>query len=333
MSAPLVTVLVVNYNAGGMLADCLDSLAAQTFREFETLVVDNASIDGSLDAIRQAPPGLRVLRQATNTGFAGGNNIGAREGRGRWLALLNPDAVAAPDWLEKLVQAAENRPEFQMVASLQVDLVDAARLDGVGDCYTAYGYAWRGGYGAPLKTAPPAGECFSPCGAAALYPREAFLASGGFDERYFCYHEDVDMGFRLRLMGLRCQFAPQAVVRHAGSAIAGRRSRFAIYHGVRNGVWTYLKNMPAPLLAVTLPMWAAGAVALLVRGALIGQFSATLQGFGDGLVQMAPVMKERARVQAARTASLSAVAAAMTWNPLDYVQRRPVVKAFPPGRA
>ncbi|MBI1339929.1 glycosyltransferase [bacterium] len=326
--SPRISVAVVNFNGGDYLRECLRSLARQTFTDFETLVVDNASTDGSLELIEEAPSELRILRQDANLGFAAANNIAAKAGRGEWLALLNPDAVADPDWLEALLRAVSKRPTHRLVASVQIDLADSTRLDGAGDCYSAYGYAWRGGYGAPVERTPDAGDCFAPCGAAAFYPRERFLEAGGFESYYFCYHEDVDLGFRMRLLGERCQFDPTARVRHAGSAIAGKRSAFAIYHGIRNGVWTYVRNMPAVFLAATLPVWAAGALALLIRGALVGQFAATLRGFWHGLARMGPALRDRRRIQRARTASLGEVAAALAWNPFDYVRRRPVVRPF-----
>jgi GT2 family glycosyltransferase len=150
-----------------------------------------------------------------------------------------------------MMRAVSERPGHRMVASLQFNLHDPSKLDGAGDNYLAYGYAWRGGFGHAASSAPPAGECFGPCGAAALYPRDLFLEAGGFDERYFCYHEDVDIAFRLRLLGEKCQFAPDARIRHAGSAVTGRTSRFSVFHGVRNGVWTYVKNMPGGWLLLT----------------------------------------------------------------------------------
>ena len=163
---PEITVVVVNFNGGDYLKGCLASLARQTFRDFETIVVDNASSDDSLARIAEAPERLVILRQAENLGFAKGNNVGARAGRGRWLALLNPDAEAGPDWLAELMRAVGQRPDLRVVASLQMSMHDASKLDGAGDCYLAYGYAWRGGFGHPKEEAPLAGECFAPCGAA-----------------------------------------------------------------------------------------------------------------------------------------------------------------------
>lgn len=327
--SPRITVVVVNYNGGDYLRGCLRSLAEQTFRDFETILVDNASSDGSLDRIVERPDRLRILRQDSNLGFAAANNLGARIGRGEWLALLNPDAEAERDWLAALMQAIAKRPSHRMVASLQLNMHDPSRLDGAGDCYLAYGYAWRGGFGHPASSAPGAGECFAPCGAAALYPREAFLSAGGFDESYFCYHEDVDIAFRLRLLGERCQFAPAARVRHAGSAISGRASRFSVFHGVRNGVWTYAKNMPSGLLLATLPVWFIGMLALLVRALARGVFSATLDGLIAAFRSLGPMLEARRELKARRTVRWSEIASAVNWNPLAYPARDIDVRPFP----
>jgi GT2 family glycosyltransferase len=327
---PKITVVVVNYNGGDYLKGAIASLARQTFRDFETIIVDNASGDGSLDRIAEAPELFSVLRQQKNLGFAAANNLGARAGRGKWLALLNPDAEAEPDWLAELMRAVTDRPSHRMAASLQVMLHDPSRLDGAGDNYLAYGYAWRGGFGHSIAKAPPAGECFGPCGAAALYPRQLFLDAGGFDERYFCYHEDVDLAFRLRLMGERCQFVPSARIRHAGSGIAGRTSKFAVFHGVRNGVWTWLKNMPGRWLVITWPVWLVGTFALIVRGAFRGVFVPTISGFAAAFSHIGPALTARRELKKQRRITPERLAAAFTWNPFAYLGRQIDVRPFPP---
>jgi N-acetylglucosaminyl-diphospho-decaprenol L-rhamnosyltransferase len=328
VKAPAVTVVVVNYNGGNYLRGCLASLARQTFTDFETIVIDNASSDGSLSCIGEQPARTTILRQDSNLGFAGGNNVGARVGTGRWLALLNPDAEASPDWLAAMMRAVERRPTHRMVACLQISLHEPDRLDGAGDCYLAYGYAWRGGFGHPLANAPAAGECFAPCGAAALYPRDLFLEAGGFDERYFCYHEDVDIAFRLRHRGERCQFVPDAVVRHAGSGISGRSSTFAVFHGVRNGVWTYVKNMPGGLLLATSPVWLIGSLMLLARGAVRGVFAPTWRGFWAAFRGLGSILKTRGELKAERRISPGELASAFAWNPFSYLGRTIQVAPF-----
>jgi len=296
-------------------------------------VVDNGSTDGSIDSIDVLPQRTTILRESANHGFAAGNNLAALRAKGRWLALLNPDAEAASDWLESMMRAVLERPTHRVVASLQISMHSESILDGAGDCYLAYGYAWRGGYSRNIRETPSAGECFAPCGAAALYPRDVFLDSGGFDERYFCYHEDVDLGFRLKLMGERCQFDPRCVIRHAGSGIAGKASHFAVFHGARNGLWTYVKNMPGPLLLITLPVWIVGTLAILARGLVTGRFAATASGLVAGFRDLGPALEARRALRRRRRASLTSIIVALSWNPLAFLARKPQVRPFAKGDA
>lgn len=244
MTGPRVTVVVVAYQSGGYLQPCIDSLAAQSFADFEAVVVDNASTDGSVDALRPPDARFRVDRAGENLGFAAANNRAVRASAAPYVALLNPDATADPGWLAALVAAVQADPRRASVGSLQVRLEDAGRLDGVGDVWHAAGLAWRAGEGWSADRAPGDGPILGPCGAAALYRREAFLEAGGFEERFFCYCEDVDLALRLRLLGHASWRASAAVVRHAGSAISGRASDFTLFHGHRNRVWTFLRNTP-----------------------------------------------------------------------------------------
>jgi GT2 family glycosyltransferase len=325
---PAITVAVVNYNGGDHITRCIASLVSQTFRNFETIIVDNASTDDSINRLGELPPRTRVLRESINHGFAGGNNLAARQGRGRWLALLNPDAEASPDWLENMMRAVTERPTHRIVASLQLAVHDPGLLDGAGDCYLAFGYAWRGGYGRSVRETPKAGECFAPCGAAALYPRDLFLDCGGFDERYFCYHEDVDLGFRLRLLGERCQFDPRCVIRHVGSAISGTASDFSVFHGARNGLWTYIKNMPGLFLVITFPFWVAGTILILLRGMVTGRFTATAKGLAAAFRDLRPALDARRDLQRRRRTSLRSIAIALSWNPIRFLMRKPHVRPF-----
>ncbi|MDP3045861.1 MAG: glycosyltransferase family 2 protein, partial [Chloroflexota bacterium] len=240
-----VSVVIVNWNGAAVLPRCLDALAAQTLRDFEFLVVDNASSDSSADGLEASHPLARVIRLERNIGFAAANNLAARAARGKWLALVNNDTFLDPHWLEAMVTAGEARPEFTSFASRLLQANDPSRLDGAGDGYHISGLVWRLGHGQPAaETALGEEEVFSPCGAAAFYLRQALLDAGGFDEDYFAYVEDVDLGFRLRLLGHRCLYVPTAVAHHVGSASHGPNSDFSVYYGQRNLVWTYVKNMP-----------------------------------------------------------------------------------------
>jgi GT2 family glycosyltransferase len=177
-------------------------------------------------------------------------------------------------------------------------------LDGFGDAYHISGLAWRQGYNHPVSAAPQnPQEIFSPTAAAALYSREAFLKAGGFSEHFFMYHEDVDLGFRLRLQGHRCLYVPDAVVHHMGSATAGVKSDFAVYHGHRNLVWSYFQNMPGYLFWKYLPAHLLAAGIFLAFYTLRGQPGAIFRAKRDALKGLPKALKIRRQVQASRTVS------------------------------
>ncbi len=340
---PTYSVIIANFNGADYLSGALASLAAQTERNFEIFVVDNASSDDSMACISgksltdqrlHGPNGddtgiaLYVLQQSENLGFAAANNLAAQKASGDWLVLLNPDAEASPTWLETLAQATQRHPGVSMFASAQICMHDLDRLDGAGDAYSGYGIPWRGGFGHPVSTLPQEGTCFSPCGAGAMIRRDVYLQHNGFDERFFCYCEDVDLGYRMRLAGETCVFLPDAVIQHAGSAISGHKSEFSMFHGTRNRLWTYVKNTPLPLLILTLPLHVTIVLAVLVHNWNQPHIGASLRGLKAGITGMGPFLRDRKALGKARKASLLQLAASMRWNPIAIHQRKPDVRPF-----
>jgi N-acetylglucosaminyl-diphospho-decaprenol L-rhamnosyltransferase len=325
---PRVRVIVVNYNAGDLLARCLTALAAQTIDDFEVVIIDNDSVDGSLDGAIPADPRFNLRRQDENTGFARGNNIGAADCTADWIATLNPDAFAAPDWLERLLAAAERHPETVMFGSTQLNAADPGRLDGSGDAFFAAGLAWRGNHGRSLRLKPGEGNVFAPCAAAALYRRTAFAAMGGFDETFFCYYEDVDLAFRLRLAGERCVQVADAVVEHVSMATSGKGSDFVRFHSTRNGIWLFVKNMPGILFWGLLPAHVLLQVALLGWAAMKGHAAPVWRGLAAGMRGLGPVLARRRTIQRGRTAATSDIAAALTWSPFKLLRRDHDVRPF-----
>lgn len=324
---PRFTIVIVNWNGGAYVQGALDSLARQNCRDFEVLLVDNASTDGSVNALKTSElPVFTLMAQTQNLGFARGNNVAAKAGSGEWLVLLNPDAEASADWLDQINAAIRGHPDVRMFASTQYKLHKPDELDGAGDCYLGFGFPWRGGFGHPASNLPGLGECFSPCGAGAVYHRDTFLAHDGFDERFFCFCEDVDIGYRLRLAGETCLFLPNAVIHHAGGGLSGRRSPFADYHGMRNRLWCYAKNTPALLLVVTLPFHVVITLALLIRNAVGGRFVASWKGLWDGILGLRAIRREGTFAPPARSASLRHLSHAMSWNPLHFLKRHADVK-------
>lgn len=315
-----VDVVIVNFNGGHMLRRAVVCLLAQTFSDFSAIIVDNASVDGSLDNLPQDPR-LSVVRLDENTGFSHANNVGVAQGRAPWIATLNPDAFAEPHWLESLLAAAKQDPDIQMAGSTQIAEQDPRNLDGAGDLYAPFGFAWRGLYQRPIFLKPATGEVFGPCAAAALYRRSAFEQAGGFDEDFFCYHEDVDLAFRLRLAGGHAIQVAEAKVLHVGSGLTGKESPFAVYHGTRNRIWTYFKNMPLLPLCVFLLPHVGLSLAFLLRAVFKHHFDAAFRGTMDGIAGLPDIMAKRRRIQAGRTISSWQLLTSMTWSPLKFLTR------------
>jgi len=288
---------------------CLSALARQTYRDFRVVVIDNASSDGSDARIESQFPGVKLVRAGANVGFARGNNIGFGHAEGsEFVVLLNPDAFAEREWLEKLVEAAGQHPDCASISSRLLRADDPLTLDGIGDVYHVSGVHWREGFGKPLAPWSLVGkEIFSPCAASALYRLSAIRAVGGFDEDYFCYSEDVDLGFRLRLAGYRSWYAPDSVVHHVGSATTGKTSDFTMYHGCRNTIWTYVKNMPGPLFWALLPAHLFVVVMLFCKLAWRGQGAVAYRGFRDAAAGLGTAWRKRRAIQSARRAGLGDV--------------------------
>jgi len=315
-----VSVVIVNKNAGPHLATALESLRLQTVPPRRVIVVDNASDDGSLDGLDARFPFVEFICSAENLGFAAANNLAVQMSDDcEFVALLNPDAFPEPDWLERLLAAAAVHPECVLFGSRLVRADDAATLDGTGDMYHVGGMAWRRDQGAPDHVARPEAETFSACAAAALYRRDVFLAVGGFDESFFCYYEDTDLAFRLRLAGHRCLYVPGAVARHVGSATTGLLSSFTIYHSSRNQIWTYMKNMPPVLLWLYLPQHLLVNMLTTLGYTLQGQGLAALRGKRDALRGLGPVLAERRRIQGDRVATTAEMRGAMARGAGGYI--------------
>jgi GT2 family glycosyltransferase len=313
----MVTIVIVNFNGGDMICQCLAALARQSFQDFVTVVVDNNSSDGSVVAIRERHPQVEILALDANAGFAGGVNYALRAHvQGPLVALLNPDAFPAPDWLESLVAAASRHPEFAAFGSRMFRDAAQLHLDGVGDAYHVSGLPWRQGHGCANGIwYDSEREIFAPCAAAALYRRSALEAVGLLDEEFFLYVEDVDLGFRLRLAGYRALYVPEACIQHVGSAFVGRNSDFQVYHGHRNLVWVFVKNMPGALFWLFLPLHVALNLVTLLWFSLRGKGKVIFRAKRDALLGIPHYWRKRKSVHAHRKASVWAILRQLSWNP------------------
>lgn len=303
----LVSVIVVNWNGEKFLEQCLISLLTQTVSPNEIILVDNASSDGSLEIARRFPS-VQLMTLNENTGFARGNNlaIASVSPESEWIALLNPDAFAEPRWLEELLGAAHRNPEYNLFGSKLVVAANLGVLDGTGDVYHLSGLVWRMDHGKEVSVLPENDcEIFSPCAAAAMYRRSALLEAGGFDDDYFCYVEDVDLGFRIRLAGHRCLYVPKSIVHHVGSGTTGgQHSDFSVYHGHRNLVWTFVKDMPGMLFWLLLPLHLLLNLVSVVWFALRGRGGVILRAKRDAILGLPKMWRKRQQIQAVRVASI-----------------------------
>jgi GT2 family glycosyltransferase len=252
---PLVSIIIVNWNGLAHLPDCLDSLAAQTFRDFEVVLVDNGSKDGSVSFVTKRYPWVRVIPLPENTGFATGNNRGFAHSRGDYIVTLNNDTRAESQWLETLVGVADAHPQAGMVGSRICSFSDPDRIDSVGMGVCLDGMS-RGRYrnqpwsSLRLKEVE---EILFPSACAALYRRTMLEETGFFDDDFFAYAEDSDLGLRGRLSGWDAVLATKAVVYHKYSQTTGSLSPFKVYLVERNHYWVALKNFPlSRLLALPL---------------------------------------------------------------------------------
>jgi GT2 family glycosyltransferase len=229
-----------------------------------------------------------------------------REARGEFVALLNNDTVAEPAWLQTLFSGIDEGAGFALVTSRIVYMHDPRVIDSAGDSMLSAGGAFKRHHGASVDLARESTEVFGVCGAACLMPKRVFDELDGFDEDFFASHEDVDLSYRARLLGYRCRYVADAVVRHHGSATIGRVSGFAVYHGQRNLEWLYVKNTPPSLLLTTLPshvMYVAAAAVHFTRAGALGPFVraklAALAGMPKALRKRRQVQRTR-RVDAAQ---------------------------------
>lgn len=227
----------------------MDSLARQTLRDFEIVVVDNS---GRGAAALLPLTGARIIQNSRNVGFGAAINQAFRSSTAPFLATLNDDAVAHPGWIEALLRAIQRRPDAGMCAS-QVRFYGEPRLDSAAMLVAADGSSKQRGHGKPPEDFPVEEETLFPSGSAALYRRAMLEELGGFDDSFFLYCEDTDLGLRARWAGWKCLYVPQAVVEHHYSHSAGGASPLKAYYVERNRLFVLVKTFPAAMLLRALP--------------------------------------------------------------------------------
>lgn len=299
---PRVSVIIPSWNGFALLRGCLEALRRQTYPNYEVIVADNGSTDGSVPALEREFPEVRVLALPTNGGYSGGCNAGIGAARGELLVMLNNDTEADPGWLEALVEAMDRHPEAGSVASRIMIYDRRDVLHSAGDLYRRNGTpdsrgVWQP-YGPPFDQ-----ECyvFGGCGGAVAYRRKMLDEIGVFEEDFFMYCEDVDLNWRAQLAGWKCVYTPEAVIYHRLSASGG--GTLSSYHVGRNTLWVIARNYPTSLFVrhwreIASAQWVVARDALrAIRGA---EARARLRGQLVGLLTCLRWRTARRAIQASR---------------------------------
>jgi GT2 family glycosyltransferase len=312
MTSPTVSIVLINWNGREHLTRCLPSITAQTYRDYEIIVVDNGSTDGSVSYVRDSYPAVRLILNDHNAGFACANNQGISVATGRYVVVLNNDTWVGPDWLESLVTSAESRPEMGAFACLvkfddRRDMIDSAGLT-----VSVLGHGCQNHLGDAADGIIEAKEVFGVSATAAMFRRELLDDVGLFDEDYFIYYEDVDLAWRARLLGWRSILVPAAVVYHIHSATVGRGSPFKKRLLTRNRMWTIVKDYHVPTLLFFLPFICTFEVGAALLSLAKGD-TAPLVGLRQGIAGIRAALRKRAQIQAAKRMPFRHLAPLMHW--------------------
>jgi len=246
---PEISLIVVNWNGKRLLGDCLSSLRQQTFRDFETILVDNGSEDGSVEYVRAEFPEVKVVPLADNRGFTGGNIAGYEKASGELIVLLNNDTEAHPKWLEEIHRASQAYPNAGSFASKMLYFDDRGRVENCGFDMSIVGATLDLGRDELDGTAwAQPREVFGGCGGAVAYRRRMLEDIGFLDPEFFMIYEDVDLSFRAQLRGYGCVYIPSAIVYHRYRVTIGKAPLLQVFYSQRNIEFLYLKNMPLRLI-------------------------------------------------------------------------------------
>ena len=296
-SEALISIIIANYNGESYLPECLDSLAEQSYRSLEVIVVDNASRDGSISLVEREYPHAQLVRLDSNKGFAGAVNAGIRAARGEFIVILNNDTHAEPAFIKELYGALSEESDASMAAPKMLIARGPKIINSKGLGYSITGTNHDVGFG--LKDGAQFGErkwVFGPCGGAGMYRRNIFEDTGLFDEDFFMYYEDVDYSFRAQLAGYRCVFVLAARVYHTegGSGESLRKPRN--YYFSRNAFAVIVKNYPARLMLRYLHviLWE---IAKRAGSPLLKGDASALLGYIAALGRIGTMLKKRREVQ------------------------------------
>lgn len=313
---PTVAAIIINYQGREVVKACVDSLLAQSRLPDEVWVIDNASEDDIPERIKAWFPSVHVVRNERNLGFAGACNVGIRRCRSDLVAILNNDLILERNWLERLLAKVEEPWGFwasRIVRARQPEVIDSA-----GDGMAVIGAAFKIGSGRPVEQYLEDREVFGPCGAAALYRRELLEETGGFDEDFFLIYEDSDLNVRARLLGYRCLYVADAVVRHRVNESIGRFTKPYVYYGHRNSEFVFWKNFPTSLLLCYLPERQLFNLLCLAFFARKGRAGTFIRAKRDAFRMRRTVLEKRRRILSSARISAADLRRQLTRNWLAH---------------
>lgn len=281
-SSKKVTIVIPNYNGLRFMEPCFRALDLQICRNFEVLVVDNGSTDGSVEWLKEQRVPCVFLK--SNTGFSGAVNTGIQTAKTPYVILLNNDTEPDCHYVGEMLKAIERSPNIFSVSSKMIQMYSKDKMDDAGDMYSLMGWAYQRGVGRPSRLYSRSCRVFSACGGAAIYRKSVFEEIGYFDEMHFAYLEDMDVGYRARIAGYDNIYCPTAVVYHVGSGTSGSRyNSFKVRLAARNNVYMNYKNMPALQLAVNLLPILAGIGLKFLFFRKLGFGKEYLEGLKEGI--------------------------------------------------
>jgi hypothetical protein len=293
---PLISIVVVNYNGKKYLSGCFSSLFQQTYSHMEVILVDNASIDGSIEYIQENFPRVIIIPQSTNRGFAGGTNAGILTAKGDFILTLNNDTIVDSHLLEEIVQPmlADSRVGICGTKMLFPD----GRINSTAICISRSGAAWDRGMGEPDNGQyNVTQEVFGACAGAALYRHAMLEEIGLFDEDFFLYMEDVDLAFRAQLSGWKCIYVPTARVIHVHGGTSDPGSDNSVYYVNRNLLWYTVKNFSKRTLLISSPWIFGRNIAVIPYYFLKGKGKAIINAKIDSVKGLPRIIKKRKTIR------------------------------------
>lgn len=254
-----VSVVIPNFNGIAFLDSVLASLEGQTLSNFEVILVDNGSTDGSCSFVTANYPWVHLIELSENFGFCGAVNAGIRAAKAPYVLLLNNDTEVKEDFVEEMLAAIRRHKNAFSCGARMAQYHDRDRLDDVGNYYCALGWSFARGRGKDIHAYETEDKIFSACAGAAIYRKKIIEKIGYFDEEHFAYLEDTDIGYRARIYGYENWYAPKAIVYHVGSGTSGSRyNQFKTRYSSRNNIYLIYKNMPLLQIILNLPFLAVG---------------------------------------------------------------------------